>query len=61
VPSIKDAVTKARFIARMGYEPVDDDLERCNCRMAGQIGHTMCGWDNMRDLPRFIAAALPED
>lgn len=55
------AVTEARFLARVGHEPVDDDLERCNCPLAGQIGHSMCGWDDERDLPRFIAVALPEE
>ena len=38
----------------VGYPPVHDDLERCNCEHAGELGHSDCGWDEEEDLPRFI-------
>jgi len=47
-------ITKEKFIASVGCEPVDDDLERCNCLDAGTIGHDMCGWDYIRDMPVFV-------
>lgn len=47
-------ITAEKFIACTGYEPVDDDLDRCNCDKAGQIGHELCGWDKKRDMPNFL-------
>lgn len=48
-------ITREKFIERVGREPVDDDLERCNCTEGGDIGHYFCGWDDETDLPVFIA------
>lgn len=42
-----------QFKARMGREPVDDDLERVNCPHTGAIGHWHCGWCPEHDEPRF--------
>lgn len=47
-------VTKEIFIDRVGREPENDDLERCNCNQAGKIGHMLCGWCPACDLPRFV-------
>jgi hypothetical protein len=47
-------IDTARFIAATGRQPETDDLERCNCEKAGQIGHWFCGWDSDRDLPVFV-------
>jgi hypothetical protein len=47
-------ITAERFAKAVGREPVDDDLERCNCDKAGQISHMMCGWDIGREMPNFI-------
>jgi hypothetical protein len=34
---------EAEFIHYVGHEPIEDDLERCNCEKAGEIGHFDCG------------------
>jgi hypothetical protein len=51
------AITRERFLAATGREPVQDDLVRCNCVYAGNPGHWYCGWDAERDLPRFMSGA----
>lgn len=33
--------------------PTDDDLERVNCKDAGNLGHMFCGWCEKHDKPRF--------
>lgn len=47
-------IDAATFEAATGMAPEQDDLERCNCPLAGQIGHLMCGWDDTRNMPNFI-------
>lgn len=47
-------ITAEMFQAATGFAPQDDDLERCNCAKAGEIGHFMCGWNNKRNMPNFI-------
>ena len=47
-------ITRDIFIAATGYEPEDDDLERCNCPVAGTVGHFACGWDAECGQPRFM-------
>lgn len=37
-------ITAAMFKAATGYEPTQDDLERCNCDKVMQLGHMTCGW-----------------
>jgi hypothetical protein len=46
-------ITAKRFTAATGVTPENDDLERCNCKQAGEIGHWFCGWDSARNLPVF--------
>ena len=41
------------FILKMRRLPINDDLERINCKQAGEIGHTMCGWCDIHDRPIF--------
>lgn len=41
------------FIAATGREPQRDDLERCNCPLAGRLGHWMCGWNKDQNKPQF--------
>jgi hypothetical protein len=62
VPTL-NKISAERYEAAVGHAPQDDDLDRANCSMAGQVGHTQCGWDDERDLPEFIAVAhrLKED
>jgi hypothetical protein len=56
-------ITAEKFKASVGTKPIQDDLERCNCKLAGNPGHRCCGWDNERDMPVFIPgeskAAVP--
>ncbi len=49
-----DKITAEQFKEATGHEPVNDDLERCNCPRAGLIGHLCCGWDYEENLPRFM-------
>jgi len=46
-------ITRERFIEGTGREPIDDDLERANCELAGTIGHFCCGWDWVHAKPRW--------
>lgn len=32
-----------QFLRHVGREPVNDDLDRCNCDKAGEQGHKACG------------------
>jgi hypothetical protein len=57
-PECAGEITAERFLARVGYAPIQDDLERCNCKRHGEIGHSFCGWDAVRDMPRFIPDAF---
>lgn len=43
----------------VGCPPEDDDLERCNCRFAGALGHQFCGWNDEKNLPQFMVGPLP--
>jgi hypothetical protein len=54
-------ITAKYFEERVGRPPKDDDLERCNCRKAGQLGHHFCGWDMLAELPRFMAGTSKEE
>lgn len=47
-------ITKEHFTKRVGHPPVQDDLERVNCPLAGESGHYFCGWDHEADLPVFM-------
>jgi len=46
-------MTALGFLLRTGRLPRQDDLERVNCRKAGQGGHTQCGWCKKHNGPRF--------
>lgn len=35
--------TEEDFKRITGYDPVNDDLERMNCKDAGILGHSGCG------------------
>jgi hypothetical protein len=36
-------MTAERFFQLTGNHPIQDDLERCNCPLAGILGHSSCG------------------
>jgi hypothetical protein len=48
------SVTAKKFTAATGHKPEGDDLERCNCKRAGEMGHWSCGWDADANLPVFL-------
>lgn len=52
-------ITREHFILAVGREPIDDDMTRSNCQLAGLPMHFACGWDWERDLPRFMAEPGP--
>ncbi len=54
-------ITREYFIERVGREPINDDLERCNCKDAGKINHLLCGWCNDCDLPKFMCQCVNFD
>lgn len=47
-------VTKEIFKQHTGKEPIQDDLERSNCCLFGEVGHSSCGWCNILNRPRFM-------
>lgn len=46
-------ITPEIFRASVGYDPVRDDLIRCNCPVAGSLGHESCGWCASCNQPAF--------
>ena len=50
---IKFPITADMFESMTGHAPVQDDLERCNCKKAGAIGHWSCGICAKHKLPVF--------
>ena len=52
--AVKYEITTEHFERSTGHAPQDDDMERANCPHAGEATHTMCGWDYLRDMPKFI-------
>jgi hypothetical protein len=50
----KEIITAEKFQAATGHLPIHDDLERCNCPLAGQLGHWGCGWNQKNDMPQFM-------
>lgn len=47
-------ISPGYFYLAVGREPKDDDMDRSNCKEAGAIAHTQCGWCLGHDKPRFI-------
>jgi hypothetical protein len=47
-------ITRDHFVSRVGRKPENDDLDRCNCKEAGEVGHYYCGWNKEKDLPVFM-------
>jgi hypothetical protein len=37
-------ITREMFFNAVGCDPIQDDLDRCNCHQAGKLGHWSCGW-----------------
>lgn len=53
IEAMRPDITAEMFKAAMGYEPENDDLQRCNCALAGELGHTQCGWNWDHNKPQF--------
>lgn len=51
-------ITAEYFIAKTETEPEGDDLDRCNCKEAGEVGHQSCGWCNEHDKPVFQCGCI---
>jgi len=51
-------ITAEMFIKATGYAPQHDDLDRCNCTRAGDIGHWSCGWCEEHNKPRFVCGCI---
>ena len=49
-------ISSRMFKEKTGKEPEQDDLERASCRDAGKVGHWMCGWCYLCDLPVFMCS-----
>jgi hypothetical protein len=55
-------VTRQQFINATGRAPLQDDMERCNCELAGEAGHMCCGWNRQKNGPVFeVGVELPHD
>lgn len=46
-------ITAEVYCKLFGYPPVDDDLERINCKKTG-FGHSVCGWCKEHNKARFM-------
>lgn len=51
-------ITAEMFKKATGYDPVDDNLERCNCLEAGTFMHSCCGWNEEQNLPQFMVGTV---
>jgi hypothetical protein len=51
-------ISAKKFKAAMGREPVQDELERCNCNLSGQLGHYGCGWCAEHNKPHFACPCM---
>lgn len=47
-------ITAEIFEKATGHPPVNDDLDRCNCDLEGEVGHDQCGWHEELNLPNFM-------
>lgn len=48
-------ISAQKFMQATGHLPENDDLDRCNCLLAGSVGHMSCGWDWDADKPMFMS------
>lgn len=55
---MRKEITAEMFKQATGADPIQDDLERCNCELAGEPGHFSCGWNDEKNRPQFMC--LPE-
>jgi hypothetical protein len=55
----RQEITEERFTAAVGRPPIQDDMERANCPLAGTSGHWTCGWCDDCEKPRFNGCNHP--
>lgn len=48
-------MTEAEFEEMVGRKPREDDLDRINCPDAGEMLHTLCGWNLRHWCPAWEA------
>jgi hypothetical protein len=60
-PSVLLPMTTGQYMGYVGAPPEDDDLERVNCPLAGQVGHQGCGWNKRANLPAFMSFITDEN
>ncbi len=46
-------ITTERFKELTGIDPIQDDLERANCKSAGIFNHICCGWCSKHNKPAW--------
>ena len=51
-------ITAEYFESKIGSPPEHDDIERCNCKEAGDLGHFSCGWCDVCELPQFMCGCF---
>jgi hypothetical protein len=56
----KYPMSAMEFEEFLGSPPENDDLERVNCKEAGTIGHSQCGWCLYHSRPRFECGCVTE-
>lgn len=56
----RSIITAEKFEAKVGHKPEQDDLERSNCDRVGSVGHSMCGWCDEHEKPRFMCGCLKD-
>ena len=54
-------MNKEEYFRSTGYVPEQDDLQRANCKKAGEPMHSCCGWCKEHDLPIFMCGCSLED
>lgn len=54
-------MTEEEYKVKFGSEPIQDDLDRVNCKEAGKVGHFCCGECEKHLKPRFMCGCLKQD
>lgn len=47
-------ITEKHYEKAVGRPPENDDLERANCILGGELGHFSCGWSEEYNLPHTM-------
>lgn len=51
-------MSEKEFEKKFGRKPIQDDLDRVNCKEVGTVGHSQCGVCTTHDKPRFGCGCL---